>query len=800
MKKIKSLFLAILIVIIIGNKSITVRSIGEDVGQDAIYFNNNNNTVTSEQAAKLWESINVAKKTLPFYLKGILSGDEQVAKTELNQEYIKYFDTTKKMFVANEKQAAKIFNIKIPFTENFDFFHHITNIIAKVIEGLEQVYSWLTVLVLTLYTLSVNNFFGKIIIDLFEYLNTSILGVGKIDGLITRIIVAVAVVTGMNGIIRNTQRAKSFSPKSVLHQIISYIINIAVVFLLLTTAPRIINQFSTNGMNWIGSVVIGSETNVEIETKKTMFDLLQKIPFYYRHFGTVEATKMPSKDEYTAVCSNKMLSLMSSSTDTTELQSGDQFMQELYTSSCNQQASKMNFENMTGEQIFQSFLENPSDKALLDIQTSTYSVIPNRDNIAFKLGDSIIFGIFRIILSGVLFLICITSIFIGIIYSATIYLSTYSLVFSINNPEKQAINWLMNRLMWSVFYSISLILFSVLIMMLTKIVKMLLGIHILFMFVFMLLLILLCYQLIKHPEILLKMFKSIFNTFVNGALHGQFTPQEMIVNAGKTLMKDGKTQIDKLLNKGNIENENEKLNETANKLNDDTLTKDYLSETYGDTNLKEHLSNFGINADNIDAMKNTAITTEQNEVLKTNPSYIKQQGKRYYRQSDRFNTFDPKNKLEAAEVIAYLYGITDQAPNVEKETQNVAETSTNQVIYEDAPKEEKALREVSKTALVNDEKTASPYDNVNYEVLNENVNLKQLITQLNNNYKTIQTTDNALEKDTIKKMIEGSRELFKEHHKEEVTLEIYHRKMQSKGIELAMLEKFQSSNETTIEK
>lgn len=829
MKRLKIILTLCLFTVLILIPSSKIKATSESISKDSNFFSSA--APSAQQVNELWNSNNVARNSLPFHLKGLLSGDSKTAELELQEEYIKQFDVTKKMVVINEKQAAQFLGINIPFTEHIDFFHHLTNAIKTIIEVLEQLFSWITTIIMSMYTLAVNNFFGRIIGDLFEYVNTSLLGVGKLDSLITRIMIAIAVVAGINTILRNSRRGKTFSPKNIFYQVFAQVINVGLVFLLISNGPNMINQFNKEGANFFGSIVTSSEVSTEIQTKRILFDLLQKTPFYYRHFEIVDdasQTIFSSKDEYISVCSQSVFTALESSIDMSKFQSSQDMVKSLFIDACNKKAENVNFETLKDKKPLQEFLKTPTESKLVEIQSSTFVTVPSKNNIGGRLGDSAIFGIFRIILGGVLFLVCVFYIVIGILYTSTLYLSTYSLIFAVSHPEKGPINWFINRLFWMVFYSISTISFTIIILMITKIVKLLIGIHILFLFAFSLILIMLLFQLIKHPEILKGLFKSIWNTFVDGALHGKFTPQEMIVQSGKTIMRDGKVQLNKLFNQGNIDQENITAHKAADTLYDDTLSNSHLREEYNNPGLSEYLRKMGVTEDNRETLRNEPVTTSQKSALNDSYNFVRSGDQRFYRVPNRENVYKAENKLDAIEVIAYLYGITDIEPthlkqkveekvNVEQPTDevnqnihvenqhhaeheihaSVIENSSNlkeeTIITENYPESSSTPISIENTMNLNTIEKNSALQSTS---LSENVDLTKVLADLNQSYKQYKDVEFSSEKEALQKMIEASRELFKEHRKEEITIEVYKQKMQEKGIGNEIMTQFNALSES----
>lgn len=72
----------------------------------------------------------------------------------------------------------------------------------------------------------------------------------------------------------------------------------------------------------------------------------------------------------------------------------------------------------------------------------------------------------------------------------------------------------------------------------------------------------------------------------------------------------------------------------------------------------------GIAKEEIEHLRKEPITEVQQYVLEKNPQKLKDGG--YIRVKERVNDFIPKNKLEAIEVIGYLYGRIDTIPAVER--------------------------------------------------------------------------------------------------------------------------------------
>lgn len=352
--------------------------------------------------------------------------------------------------------------------------------------------------------------------------------------------------------------------------------------------------------------------------------------------------------------------------------------------------------------------------------------------------------------------------------------------------------------------------------MITKIVKLLIGIHILFLFAFSLILIMLLYQLIKHPEILKGLFKSIWNTFVDGALHGKFTPQEMVVHSSKMLMKEGKVQLNKLFNQGNIDQENITAHKAADTLYDDTLSNNHLREEYTNPGLSEYLRKMGVTEDNRETLRNEPVTASQESALNDSYNFVRSGDKRFYRVPSRKNEYKAENKLDAIEIIAYLYGLTDIEPkhlkqdkdeasqDIHIKNQNHSEHEIHASVFENNNlKEENTItsKEIEPFSNpINFEKTLdlnaakSPISQP--ESLSENIDLTKMLADLNQSYKQYKDVEFSSEKEALQKMIEASRELFKEHRKEEITIEVYKQKMQEKGIGSEMISQFNALSES----
>lgn len=112
----------------------------------------------------------------------------------------------------------------------------------------------------------------------------------------------------------------------------------------------------------------------------------------------------------------------------------------------------------------------------------------------------------------------------------------------------------------------------------------------------------------------------------------------------------------------------------VNKKNADIneITFKALSEALEEQN-STFYQEIGISEENIEKLRQEPITESQAHVLSEEPSILSEG---YIRNKERINNFNPRNKLEAIEVIGYLYGRTNTMPSCPKyEVQQVQQDS-----------------------------------------------------------------------------------------------------------------------------
>lgn len=377
---------------------------------------------TEEERERCMRDRTGSVKTADFITKGILSFNEEIAKLEYNQDYIKNF--------SNSSMTALSYDLWLADPDTI--IMHLVNVIITFIEMIGLLIS---LVVLLLYNVASSSFWKTILTAVLNLLDSSIFDFGNPNSLFMKILILFGVIAVIKGVFSRFNRIRGF--KSLIEIIMQTVLSCMLIYFIAANGRPImdyVENVATSSIVYNFNFLENQyDTNLplEINVKNQMFDILQKQGFVLRHFGVTSASQISN------------------------INSGD------YKSS-----DKGKEIGVSGEERVQTLLDNPSkDNSQIERQQYGSTMIPYSSSRCFAvLGLSVIFFVHRILMAILLGASSIVLLIVELVKDITLYTSVYGLLLMLFNKEKRiAAYWFVGRLKWLVVFILSNLIFNVLI-------------------------------------------------------------------------------------------------------------------------------------------------------------------------------------------------------------------------------------------------------------------------------------------------------------------------------------------------
>lgn len=341
-------------------------------------------------------------KTAPFITQAIISLDEETAKKELSEDYIKHFMNSSATAVTDG------INLFHPDTILLALINFVTSIVEKL--GL-----CVSLIVMIFYNMSSSTFINTIVRNIFNVLEKALFNWDDPNAYIYKLFIVACFIVLIRKLMGNMKLFYSW--KAVLQVILQVTLTGILCYLLARYGrPAIIHIENQASDAFLTTFSIGDNdpnTPIEIQNKRMLFENMQKQGFILRHFGVVDVSQIPE------------------------------------------------IKNVSNSDRVEYLLSDPStDNAEAEYDAGNESISYNSGQALQVLTLSIFFIIHRVFI-GLLF-IGASGILIAIslIKEILLALAAWQLIYAILKNNKQAYYWVGNRLQWSVLAILSYFVFN----------------------------------------------------------------------------------------------------------------------------------------------------------------------------------------------------------------------------------------------------------------------------------------------------------------------------------------------------
>lgn len=634
----------------------------------------------------------------------IVSTNEEIRKLELTQDYVKHlFITIQTLWIPDPGLFGSL------------------NLIYGAIQMMTLLFNMLTFLpsfiILILINASDTNFISAILSPIHTITN-QVFDWGNAEGLGVTVLILFTLVAILQEIIYKGSIATQLgiskgSFRSLLQTIFGGIVTAFLIVGIATNGVPVVQKIEAQLVQSITKQFTKTESELPtiITQKRMIFDIFNRIPFETRHFGN--AVTINIKNEISKL-EQKITELETNFTaEKIKMEENGSNLEDIIQLEADKNAEiillKQKLENYKShgdvneipiEERKKNFLANASvDEAKKDYEIYDNTSMPNVNNavqILFLSFIQIFQNVGSAILIGVPYMLFII---IKITRELSLIFSAYFLTMGVIKKNKIVLHWALNQFSWIIVMSFLNLGFEVGIYYITILLNQFVSAGIAGILLFSLLSFIFGIAIYKNKHVLWNWIKSFTSNMMNSYRDPGINPLSQIKEATvDSLNING--------NKGNAEF-NAKGNAVGSEKNEGVFTKpsstkkavsnDALGEKMINSKPSDNLDLYendniryasGADIDevlespkseNLDVQRvrksldNAPITPQQQKAL-NGQDFVIYKDKAKHRVMDRPNVYEPRNELEAAQVISYMYGISDTEPNVPRKKQSSNET------------------------------------------------------------------------------------------------------------------------------
>ncbi len=628
----------------------------------------------------------------------IVSTNEEIRKLELVQDYVKYLFTSIQTFwVADPSLLGSL------------------NFIYGAIQMMTMLFNLLSFLpsfiVLILVNASDTNFINAILSPL-QTLTNQIFNWGDAEGLGVTVLTLLILISILQNIIYKGSIATQLgisrgSFRSLLQTVFGGIVTGFLIVGIATNGIPVVRKLEAQLVESITTQFTLGEAGLPtiVAQKKMVFDIFNRIPFEMRHFGNAVTINVKNEIEKITQKINEVESNFVAEKTNREAQ-GDS-LEDIVQLEADKNAEiallqkKLDNYKAHGdaneipiEERKRNFLANASsDEAKKDYETYDNTSMPNVNNSVQILFLSFI-QVFQNTGSSIMVGVPYT-IFIVIKFARELSLmfSAYFLTMGVIKKNKIVLHWALNQFSWMIVMSFLNLGFEIGLYYITILLNLFVSSGMGGILLFSLLSFMFGIIIYKNKHVLWKWIKSFTSNMMDSYRDPGINPFSQIKEATvDSLNING--------NKGNAEF-NAKGDTIGNEKNDGIFTKpSNTKKAVSNDSLGEKMetsipgNNSGLHESNqenydigyegvadidevLESPKSESLDvqrvrksldsspiTEQQRAALAGQDFVRYKDRAKHRVMDRPNVYEPRNELEAAQVISYMYGITDNEPNV----------------------------------------------------------------------------------------------------------------------------------------
>ncbi len=628
----------------------------------------------------------------------IVSTNEEIRKLELVQDYVKYLFTSIQTFWVPDPSLLGSLN----------FIYGAIQMMTMVFNLLSFLPSFI---VLILVNASDTNFINAILSPL-QTLTNQIFNWGDAEGLGVTVLTLLILISILQNIIYKGSIATQLgisrgSFRSLLQTVFGGIVTGFLIVGIATNGIPVVRKLEAQLVESITTQFTLGEAGLPtiVAQKKMVFDIFNRIPFEMRHFGNAVTINVKNEIEKITQKINEVESNFVAEKTNREAQ-GDS-LEDIVQLEADKNAEiallqkKLDNYKAHGdaneipiEERKRNFLANASsDEAKKDYETYDNTSMPNVNNSVQILFLSFI-QVFQNTGSSIMVGVPYT-IFIVIKFARELSLmfSAYFLTMGVIKKNKIVLHWALNQFSWMIVMSFLNLGFEIGLYYITILLNLFVSSGMGGILLFSLLSFMFGIIIYKNKHVLWKWIKSFTSNMMDSYRDPGINPFSQIKEATvDSLNING--------NKGNAEF-NAKGDTIGNEKNDGIFTKpSNTKKAVSNDSLGEKMetsipgNNSGLHESNqenydigyegvadidevLESPKSESLDvqrvrksldsspiTEQQRAALAGQDFVRYKDRAKHRVMDRPNVYEPRNELEAAQVISYMYGITDNEPNV----------------------------------------------------------------------------------------------------------------------------------------